>query len=635
MLRGIRTASANWLGRIVMGVVLGLIAISFTIWGIGDIFRGFGRSSLARIGDTEIQIEQFRQLYNDRLQQLARQLGRQLSLDQARALGLDRQIVAQLFAEVTIDERVKMLKLGVSDAEIARRITNDPVFQGPNGRFDRVRFEQMIRQAGFTEQRFLADQRRQTLRRQLITTILQGSTLPPVAIEAAERYRNEQRAIDYVLLDRSQAGEIPAPTPEVLAKYFEERRILFRAPEYRRLVLLALLPGEHSRFITISDDDLKRAFEDRRARYATPERRTLQQIGFKRADDAQAAADKIAKGASFLDIAKEHGLGEKDIDLGTLTRSAIVDRAIADAAFAVKEGEVTAPVTGRFGVVLVRVVKVEPEQVRPFEEVAPELRKELVTERAKAEIFPLYDKIEDERSIGQNLTELAKKFNLTVRTVEVDRNGRDADGKQISIPDAQRLLAAAFAADAGVENDPLQFEGGYVWYEVAGTTPARDRNLDEVRKEVEDRWRQDEIATRLRTKAAEMLEKLKAGTPLAEVAAAGKLKVETRTEIKRGAATAPLSERTIDAIFRTAKDGFASAEAETAGEQVVFRVTDIVLPEASGDSEERKRLVEALNRSYADDVFGQYLAQVERQVGVTINQTALRQVVTGQSAAEN
>ena len=71
MLRGMRKASANWLGRTIMGVVMGLLALSFAVWGINDIFRGFGRSTLAKIGGTEIGIEQFRQAYNDRLQQLA------------------------------------------------------------------------------------------------------------------------------------------------------------------------------------------------------------------------------------------------------------------------------------------------------------------------------------------------------------------------------------------------------------------------------------------------------------------------------------------------------------------------------------------------------------------------------------
>src|SRR5262245_52365217 len=126
MLRGIRTASANWLGRAIMGVVLGLIAISFAIWGIGDIFRGFGRSSLARIGGTEISVEQFRQLYSERLQQFGRQLGRPITLDQARNMGLDQQLVGQLIGEATLDERAKALRLGISDAEMARRITTNP-----------------------------------------------------------------------------------------------------------------------------------------------------------------------------------------------------------------------------------------------------------------------------------------------------------------------------------------------------------------------------------------------------------------------------------------------------------------------------------------------------------------------------
>src|SRR5690349_14971491 len=119
MLRGIRQASANWLGKTVMTVVMGLLVVSFAIWGIGDIFRGFGRSSLAKIGSTEIGIEQFRQLYNDRLQQLGRQLGRPISPDQARALGFDQQLLGQLVSETALDERARDLWLATSDAEVA------------------------------------------------------------------------------------------------------------------------------------------------------------------------------------------------------------------------------------------------------------------------------------------------------------------------------------------------------------------------------------------------------------------------------------------------------------------------------------------------------------------------------------
>src|SRR5437762_14345180 len=126
MLRGLRKASSNWLGKAVMAGVVGFLVISFAIWGIGDIFRGFGRSTAIKIGHTEIGIEQLRALYNERLQQYSRQLGRPISLDQARALGLDRLILGQLVAEFALDEATRKLGLNLSDAEVANQIRNDP-----------------------------------------------------------------------------------------------------------------------------------------------------------------------------------------------------------------------------------------------------------------------------------------------------------------------------------------------------------------------------------------------------------------------------------------------------------------------------------------------------------------------------
>ena len=107
MLRGIHKASSTWLGKGIMAVVMGGLVVSFAIWGIGDIFRGFGTNSALKIGNTEISIEQFRQLYTDRLQQLSRQAGRPITPDQARARGIDRQVLSQLVAETTLDEQTQ------------------------------------------------------------------------------------------------------------------------------------------------------------------------------------------------------------------------------------------------------------------------------------------------------------------------------------------------------------------------------------------------------------------------------------------------------------------------------------------------------------------------------------------------
>src|SRR5258707_7066773 len=160
MLRGMRKASSNWLGKLIMAVVMGVLIISFGVWGIADIFRGFGQSTLAKVGHTEISAEQFRQLYTEKLQQLGRQFGRPLTMDQARAFGLDRQLLQQTIAQAALDEEARRMGLGQSDAETMRVIFGDPNFKGAGGAFDPARFQAMIRQYGFTEQRYVADQRR-------------------------------------------------------------------------------------------------------------------------------------------------------------------------------------------------------------------------------------------------------------------------------------------------------------------------------------------------------------------------------------------------------------------------------------------------------------------------------------------
>src|ERR1700682_3503008 len=167
MLRGLRKASSNWLGKTIMAVVMGVLIVSFGIWGIADIFRGFGQSTVATIGHTEISITEFRQLYTEKLQQIGRQFGRPLTPDQARAFGLDRQLLQQTIAEAALDEEARRLGLGQSDAETMRMIFSDPNFKGVNGAFDPARFQAVIRQYGFSEQRYLADQRRGALGRRM------------------------------------------------------------------------------------------------------------------------------------------------------------------------------------------------------------------------------------------------------------------------------------------------------------------------------------------------------------------------------------------------------------------------------------------------------------------------------------
>src|SRR5437763_14765764 len=141
MLRGMRQASSNWLGKSIMAVVMGILIISFGVWGIADIFKGFGQSTLATVGHTEISINEFRQLYTDKLQQNGRQFGRPLTADQARACGRARTLLQQTIAEAALDEDARRLGLGQSDDETMHTILSDPNFKNLDGKFDPARFQ--------------------------------------------------------------------------------------------------------------------------------------------------------------------------------------------------------------------------------------------------------------------------------------------------------------------------------------------------------------------------------------------------------------------------------------------------------------------------------------------------------------
>jgi peptidyl-prolyl cis-trans isomerase D len=632
MLRGIHKASSTWLGKGVLAVIMGFLVISFAIWGIGDIFRGFGQNSAITVAGSEISLEQFREYYTDQLRQLSRRAGRAITPEQARALGLDRQIIGRLVAETTLDHQAKIMGLGISNAEIAKRITTDPNFRGLNGQFDRARFEELIREAGYSEGRFVETQRKVILRRQIAQSFAGELHISLAAMTAINQFRNEKRSIEYLALGAAQAGDIPAPTSAELDAYYQEHKVLFRAPEYRKVTLLTLSPAALAKPDAVSDADAKKYYEQHKSEFGKPEKREIKQIVFPNAEAAKAAREQIDKGKSFADIVKERGLKASDTDLGMVTKSAIIDAAIANAAFALKPNEVSQPIKGAFGTVLVTTGKIEPGAQKSYEEVTPQIKKQIAESRAKTQIDDLRDKIEDERAAGSTLAEAGAKLGLKARVIDaVDRSGRAPDGKPIpDLPQQPNVVASAFASDVGVDNDALQLpDGGVLYYDVTGVTPSRERTLDEVKGKVAQQWRDDEIAKRLKTKTDEMVGKLKSGSTLAQLATDAGLQVQKQADLQRGKPAGFLPAKLVEAVFSTPKDVPAVSDGKQVTERYVFRVTDVVDPKLDAASAEDKAIATSLTNSYTDDITGSYVARLESEFGVDINQSLVDQVVGG------
>jgi peptidyl-prolyl cis-trans isomerase D len=622
MLQVFRQGIGSWFIKGFMG----LLIVSFVIWGIADVFRNFGASTLARVGKTQISAEGFRRIFTERLQQLSRRLGRPITPAQAQVLGLDRQILGELLSEGALDEKAQSLYLGISDATLTRRITEDPTFRGPAGTFNHDYFVQLLRANGYTEPQYVDLQRRLMLRQQLAGAFAGETAIPKVLGDAVQRYENEERAIEFIRLGKEQAGLIPTPTPDQLKTYYEEHKAAFRAPEYRKIVLITLTPEVLAPSIEVTDEDLRKAYENQIERFRTPERREIDQIVFPNIEEANAASVRITAGTSFDKIAEEKKLTPKDISLGLIAKREILDPAIADAAFALAAGKVSQPIAGRVVVVLLRLKRVEPASEQSLAAVAAKLRDEIARERARRNVLDIHDKIEDERAGGATLPEVAKKLGLKTAMIEAtDRSGRKPDGTLIDdFPGRADLLSGAFRPlKPGVETDPVELrnQGGFVWYDVAEILASHDRSFEEARDLVEARWRDEEAGKKISALADTIRAKVDSGESFAK--AAPGIALERREKIKRGKAASGLDASAIARVFATAEGKSGVYAADDGLSRMVYRIVTVTVPPFSPTPAALKALANGLQ----EDLLGQYVIRVENDLGVSINEAVLRSVV--------
>jgi peptidyl-prolyl cis-trans isomerase D len=631
MLEYIRTATQSFAGRLIMTAVLGVIVFAFALWGTGDAFRGYGGNKVASVGGASISPDEFRFAYQNLLQQYQRQLKAPITNAQAHAMGLDAQTLGRMIADAALDERARALGLAISDEEIAKAIRVSPSFQDAAGAFDRGRFEQALRDSGLTERGFFADQRKRYLRQQIGLSLVATLAAPKSLIEAIAHFETESRSIDYVILPASAAGDIPAPSQEQLQSFFNDRKASFRAPEYRAINMLAVTPATIAKPDEVSDADARALYERvKDQRYGTPEKRVVQQIVFSNEADADAAEAKIKAGTTFDDLAKASDLAGKFVDLGETTRAGIFDKATADAAFALPEGGVSDVVKGQFGPVIVHVAKISPSSLKPFEDVAADLRKEVATDRAADEALSIHDKIEDARTAGKTLSEAAKAAGLEVHAIPaVDSQGLDKNGggAVADLVDKDALLRAVFASDIGVDDPPVSTrDRGFIWFEVTKIEPAHDRSLDEVKDQVAKQWRDDEVAKALTAKAGDMAQKLDGGATLASLAEADKLDVKGVADIRRRGG-AGLAENVVAAIFNAPPNGAGSASVGDG--RLVFKITADSIPPVDFATDAVKALQQRADEGLTNDLFSEYVAALQHELGVSINEQALQAAAGG------
>ena len=624
MLDGMRRLSQGLFGRVIMTGLFGLLIASFAIWGIGDMFRGFVSDKLADVGSQSISAQDFQNALQTMLIQAQSRTHTALTNAQARALGLDQQVLGRLISDAALDQRAQTLGLAISGEAIVSAVRADPQLQDAAGQFDRNRFDQALRESGLSERGFFAAQSKAYMRQQIAIAMTDGLTAPKPLVDFLARVDAQSRAIDYVLLPPSAAGDIAPPTGDALKAFFEDRKAEYRAPEYRAIDILAVDPSTLAKPADVSDEDAKADYDKvRDARFVTQETRNLQQIVFPDQAAADEAEAKIKAGASFDDIVKARNLKPSDTDLGENTKAATYDPAIAEAAFALPAGGVSEVVKGQFGPAIVRVVSITPGAVKSFDEVKAQLKGEIAADRVGDQVQSLHDKIEDARVSGKTLAEAATSLGLEARSIAaVDASGRDPSGAEVDMPDKRELLSSVYASDVGVDDAPVQTkDNGWIWFDVLKVDPAHDLTFDEVKDKVETQWRAAEVSKALAAKAADMVKAIEGGATLVSLAQAAGLEAKSVADIHRSGKEG-LAPSLVSAVFDLPADGAGSAG--TPDGRVVFKIVADATPPTRFDDAATKTLATQLGEGLQASLIEQYLTALEHEIGVTVHQNVLQ-----------
>jgi peptidyl-prolyl cis-trans isomerase D len=598
--------------------------LSFGIWGVHDVFRGWGRGAIAKVGGTAISDEEFRRSYQNELDRFSQQAKQRITPEQGRAFGLDKRVLAQLVGGAAIEAHADQLGLALSDKTLVDGIQSDPDFQ-TDGKFSKQNFDNLLQQIGMSERGFLNLRRKDELRAAIIRSFISGQTIPKPLFDLIHAYDDEKRVIEWVKID-PDAVTVAEPTEAKLKELYDKDKSKYMTPEYRKVQLLTLGIDDLKKQANVSDEEIAKAYEASKDSYNVPEQRRIQQIAFKDKATAEAALKVLRDGTkSFGDVAKDAGAKDTDVDLGLINKKALIDPKIADVAFSLEKDKYSDVVEGRFATAILRVTQIEPGVTHTLADVKDQVRDKLATEKAKADLQNKHDEVEDNRIAGKSLKDIADSSKLSFKEIPAaDATGLGPDGKPVlDTPDTRKIIGRAFAPDNSSDDSAIELaDGGYAWVNVVSTDAPKQKPFDQVKDQVKDDYMSSERHRLIDELAKKLTDRVNAGEPMTAIEADAKNKVEKTDPITRKTIPQSISEGVVAQAFALSKGKAGHGDSPDNTTETVFKVADVI-PAPAATLTETDQLNRRLEAELANQTLTEYTEALKKQLGTSVNQAEL------------
>ncbi|MEM8656929.1 MAG: SurA N-terminal domain-containing protein, partial [Pseudomonadota bacterium] len=469
---------------IVVWILLGLLIIGLTGFGLGGAVSGLAGASVARVGGQTVETEDFVRQLDQQRNVFAQQTRQAITMSQAQLFGLDQQVLSQMVTRAALDDQVDQLGLSAGDDIVRDQLMSTGQFQGVNGNFDQAGYEFFLRQNGLTPSDYEDQLRRDAARTLLEVAVAGGVEMPPEFAETLLTNLAEERRFSILRLTPEQLeSAVPDPSDADLRAYYDANPEEFTTPETRIVAYISMTPEQMADTVEITDEQVAALYDSRAEVYAQPERRIVDVLGFgSEAEAAEALAAITAGDQSFDDLVEARGLALRDITLGPITPDAL-GTAAREVVFGAPEPGVYGPVQSDLGPSLYRLNGILAANTRTLEDVADEIRAELASEAAVNEVLDLIDPVEDLLAAGATLEEVAQETGLAFGEL-----GLTADLGEGLAGDLT-FRREAFEAEVGEERDLVEMDdGGIAAVRVERIDPPTLRPFDGETEAVRASW---------------------------------------------------------------------------------------------------------------------------------------------------
>jgi len=620
MLDTIKRYSNTWVAKILMG----LLILSFGLFGIANVFTNLGSTNVARVGNQSISAVDFDRAYRGQLNTFAQQYGQVPTPDQAVAFGIPGSVISQLAGNATLDNLVESFGVGASDDMVAKLVAEDPNFSSTLGLFDRQRFNQILAQSGYNETEYVNAQASSVKRNQIINGLFGGFTAPNTILEISNSYQNDNRSIDFFTLGENSLGEVTAPTEEELTTYMSENQQFYRTEEIRNIDILVLTPETLAKTLTVSDADIEAEFAKTGASYISPETRGIKVVSMNDPAQATLLGGLSVNSVELTNLLDTMGLTDQIEDLGQIAQADVADPSIAAAAFGMSETGLTI-VVGESGTKAILVSNIVAGGPQPLEQIRDQVAQAAAIRQAKTLIVDKIDEIEELRATLSPIKEIAAQFGLDVTNTDVTPSGGGyASIEGLPTAATSRLIPTVGSAELDKLLPAVSLSAdSMAWFDLNQITEARDQTLDEVRPLILASWLQGKKSDELNKKAEELVASLEAGEELSVAAATVGVETETALNLtRRGNDTIPSQ---VAAAAFQGSEGYVGSAQTSEGDHIIFKVTWL---NSAAPQDIDPEMKESVSAGLSENAYQQFIAAKRDDLGFNVNQTAINQLLS-------